>query len=140
MTVQAGCKIRQQIIIFIEKRISFPASFKMLRILDLSVGYAMLFSRRWMLCCRQRNARTAYLNCMKLAEPKGSNRASEARFCCLRHRPDETVNGRKPAYWYRYGRNDKIQRDAFVNASPWIHYFGYYHHIIVRLAMLSGAL
>ena len=50
------------------------------------------------------------------------------------------VNGRKPAYWYRYGRNDKIQRDAFVNASPWIHYFGYYHHIIVRLAMLSGAL
>lgn len=51
-----------------------------------------------------------------------------------------TVNGRKPAYWYRYGRNDKIQRDAFVNASPWIHYFWYYHHIIVRLAMLSGAL
>ena len=51
-----------------------------------------------------------------------------------------SVNGRKPAYWYRYGRNDKIQRDAFVNASPWIHYFGYYHHIIVRLAMLSGAL
>ena len=50
------------------------------------------------------------------------------------------VNGRKPAYWYRYGRNDKIQRDAFVNASPWIHYFWYYHHIIVRLAMLSGAL
>ena len=50
------------------------------------------------------------------------------------------VNGRKPAYWYRHGRNDKIQRDAFVNASPWIHYFWYYHHIIVRLAMLSGAL
>ena len=30
---------------------------------DLSVGYAMLFSRRWMLCCRRRNIRAACLNC-----------------------------------------------------------------------------
>ena len=49
------------------------------------------------------------------------------------------VNGRKPAYWYRHGRNDKIQRDAFVNASLWIFDFVYYYLIIVRLATLSAA-
>ena len=79
-------------IIFIEKRISFPASYKMLRILDLSVGYAMLFSRRWMLCCRQRNASTAYLNCMmNPSKTKGSNIVSQARFCCLRLELDDSV-------------------------------------------------
>jgi hypothetical protein len=37
-------------IIFIEKRISSTASLKMLCIFDLSFGYAMFFSRRWLLC------------------------------------------------------------------------------------------
>ena len=27
--------------------------------------------------------------------PKGSNHASEARFCCLRQRPDETDQGQR---------------------------------------------
>ena len=68
----------------------------MLRILDLSVGYAMLFSRRWMFFCRQRNASTAYLNCMmKLTKPKGSNHASQAGFCCLCQWPDETHFGQR---------------------------------------------
>ena len=53
---------------------------------------------------------------------------------------EKCVNGRKPAYWYRHGRNDKIQRDEFVNASLWILDFGYYYLIIiVRLATLSAA-
>ena len=30
---------------------------------DLSVGYAMFFSRRWILCCRTRNTTTARLIC-----------------------------------------------------------------------------
>ena len=68
----------------------------MLRILDLSVGYAMLFSRRWMLCCRQRNASTAYLNCMmNPSKTKGSNIVSQARFCCLCQRPEETHFGQR---------------------------------------------
>ena len=65
------------------------------RLCDLSVGYAMLFSRRWMLCCRQRNASTAYLNCMMLLKTKGSNIVSQARFCCLCQRPNETRSGQR---------------------------------------------
>ena len=30
---------------------------------DLSVGYTMFFSRRWMLCCRKRTMQTTCLNC-----------------------------------------------------------------------------
>ena len=40
-------------IIFIEKRISCPASLENATAFsDLSVGYTMFFSRRWMICCR----------------------------------------------------------------------------------------
>ena len=81
----------------------------------------MLFSRRWMFFCRQRNASTAYLNCMmKLTKPEGSNHtsgskillplpktrrnpfwskgskhASQAGFCCHCRRPDETHFGQR---------------------------------------------
>ena len=53
-------------IIFIEKRRSFPASRKKcFAFFDLSVGPAMFFSRRWMLCCRQRSIKSACLNCSR---------------------------------------------------------------------------
>ena len=48
-----------------------------------------------MLCCRQRNASTAYLNCMNPFKTKGSKHASEAGVCCLRRRPDETHVGQR---------------------------------------------
>jgi len=35
------------------------------RLRDLSVGPTMFFSRRWMLCRRQRSIRTACLNCCR---------------------------------------------------------------------------
>ena len=54
MAAQAGCAKFTGFdanIIFIEKRISYPSSLvNAFAFTDLSVGYAMFFSRRWMLC------------------------------------------------------------------------------------------
>ena len=52
-----------------------------------------------MLCCRQRNASTAYLNCMmNPSKTKGSNNALEAGFCCFCQRHEETYFGQRQQY------------------------------------------
>ena len=54
--LQPGSQEPTANIIFIEKRISCPASLEnAMAFSDLSVGYTMFFSRRWMICCRYMN-------------------------------------------------------------------------------------
>ncbi len=52
------------------------------RLCDLSVGYAMLFSRRWMHCCRKRNAGEARLN--GCPDPQPEQKKSGSHYSTIR--------------------------------------------------------
>ena len=83
-----GLYARPQSIIFIEKRWSLPCELaKCFAFRDLSVGPAMFFSRRWILCCRTRNTRTACLICCCSSSRYGNHPLQNWMPCCRTRTP-----------------------------------------------------